>query len=286
MKAPVFDYVRVDSVDKAIDLLQAHGDDARILAGGQTMMATLNMRLSSPQLLVDISQIDQLRKISVNGSTLHIGAMVTHSEIERSDVIRQHAPLLSMAVPHIAHKAIRNRGTWGGSLAYADPAAEWPACAIALGATLVAQGPKGVRRISADQFFLDLYTTALAADELLIDVEIPIGSRQQVVAFQELARRHGDYAIAGIAACAQRDGEMLRQPRFVFFAVANTPFQATRAQAVVDGKVLTPGLVDEAISALRGELNPLSDLTNTSATKLHLSTVLLKRAIHTLSAGH
>ncbi|MBU3720936.1 MAG: xanthine dehydrogenase family protein subunit M [Burkholderiaceae bacterium] len=286
MKAPVFDYVRVDSVDKAIGLLQAHGDDARILAGGQTMMATLNMRLSSPQLLVDISQIDQLRKISVNGSTLHIGAMVTHSEIERSDVIRQHAPLLSMAVPHIAHKAIRNRGTWGGSLAYADPAAEWPACAIALGATLVAQGPKGVRRISADQFFLDLYTTALAADELLIDVEIPIGSRQQVVAFQELARRHGDYAIAGIAACAQRDGEMLRQPRFVFFAVANTPFQATRAQAVVDGKVLTPGLVDEAISALRGELNPLSDLTNTSATKLHLSTVLLKRAIHALSAGH
>ena len=127
MKAAAFDYVRVGSVDEAIALLQAHGDDAKILAGGQTVMATLNMRLSNPALLVDISPIPGLKRITVQGDTLHIGAMVTHSEIEASGVIREHAPLLSMAVPHIAHKAIRNMGTWGGSLAYADPAAEWPA---------------------------------------------------------------------------------------------------------------------------------------------------------------
>ncbi|MBU3725368.1 MAG: xanthine dehydrogenase family protein subunit M [Burkholderiaceae bacterium] len=286
MKAPAFDYVRVSSVNEAIALLQTHGDDAKILAGGQTVMATLNMRLSNPAVLVDISPIAALKRIAVQGNTLHVGALVTHSEIEASGVIREHAPLLSMAVPHIAHKAIRNMGTWGGSLAYADPAAEWPACAIALNATLVAQGPQGVRKIPANQFFLDLYTTALAADELLIDVEIPIRTPQQVVAFNELARRHGDYAIAGIAACAQREGEVLRDPRFVFFAVASTPFQATKAQAVVNGKVLTNSVVDEAVNALRGELEPLADLTSSSATKLHLSTVLLQRAIHALSAGH
>ena len=286
MKAPAFDYVRVDSVDEAIALLQTHGDDAKILAGGQTVMATLNMRLSNPALLVDISPIAGLKQIAVRGNTLHIGAMVTHSEIEASSVIREHAPLLSMAVPHIAHKAIRNMGTWGGSLAYADPAAEWPACAIALNATLVAQGPKGVRKIAANQFFLDLYTTALEPNELLVDVEIPIRGAQHVVAFNELARRHGDYAIAGIAASAQRDGEILRDARFVFFAVASTPFQAAKAQAAVNGRVLTNSVVEEAMSALRSELEPLADLTNSSATKLHLSTVLLKRAIHTLSAGH
>lgn len=286
MKAPAFDYVRVSSVNEAIALLQTHGDDAKILAGGQTVMATLNMRLSNPALLVDISPIAGLKRIAVEGATLHIGAMVTHSEIESSSVIREHAPLLSMAVTHIAHKAIRNMGTWGGSLAYADPAAEWPACAIALNATMVAQGPKGMRKIKADQFFLDLYTTALAPDELLIDVEIPLRTAQQVVAFNELARRHGDYAIAGIAACAQREGEILRDARFVFFAVASTPFQAKKAQASVNGKVLTNSVVEEAMGALRSELEPLADLTNSSATKLHLSTVLLKRAIHALSAGH
>ncbi len=286
MKAPAFDYVRVSSVNEAIALLQTHGDDAKILAGGQTVMATLNMRLSNPALLVDISPIAGLKRIAVQGNTLHIGAMVTHSEIESSSVIREHAPLLSMAVSHIAHKAIRNMGTWGGSLAYADPAAEWPACAIALNATMVAQGPQGVRKIKADQFFLDLYTTALAPDELLIDVEIPIRTAQQVVAFNELARRHGDYAIAGIAACAQHEGEILRDTRFVFFAVSSTPFQAKKAQATINGKVLTTGVVEEAMGALRSELEPLADLTNSSATKLHLSTVLLKRAIHALSAGH
>lgn len=286
MKAPAFDYVRVKSVEEAISLLQTHGDDAKILAGGQTVMATLNMRLSSPALLVDIRPIAALKRIAVEGNTLHIGAMVTHSEIEASGVIREHAPLLSMAVPHIAHKAIRNMGTWGGSLVYADPAAEWPACAIALNATLIVQGPKGTRKIAADRFFLDLYTTALAPDELLIDVEIPIRNKHQVVTFNELARRHGDYAIAGIAASAQREGEILREPRFVFFAVASTPFEAINAQAAVNGKVLTNTVIDEAITALRGELEPLADLTNSSATKLHLATVLLKRAIHSLSAGH
>ena len=286
MKAPAFDYVRVKSVEEAISLLQTHGDDAKILAGGQTVMATLNMRLSNPALLVDIRPIEALKRIAVEGNTLHIGAMVTHSEIEASAVIREHAPLLSMAVPYIAHKAIRNMGTWGGSLAYADPAAEWPACAIALNATLIAQGPKGTRKIPADQFFLDLYTTALAPDELLVDVEIPIRNKQQTVTFNELARRHGDYAIAGIAACAQRESEILRDPRFVFFAVASTPFSAIKSQVAVNGKVLTNTVIDESIAALRSELEPLADLTNSSATKLHLSTVLLKRAIHALSAGH
>jgi len=188
LKAPAFDYVRVDSVEAALSLLKTHGDDARILAGGQTMMAALNMRLSSPALLVDISAIDALRQIRLNDGVLRIGAMVTHSEIEASDLVRRQAPLLSMAVTHIAHKAIRNRGTWGGSLAYADPAAEWPACVIALNATLIAQGPGGLRKIPAQSFYLDLYTTALIPTRYwwMLKFLWAIGSR-----WLPLTRSHG-----------------------------------------------------------------------------------------------
>jgi carbon-monoxide dehydrogenase medium subunit len=282
LKAPAFDYVRVDSVEAALSLLKTHGDEARILAGGQTMMAALNMRLSSPALLVDISTIDALRQIRLKGDVLSIGAMVTHSEIEASEVVRRHAPLLGLAVTHIAHKAIRNRGTWGGSLAYADPAAEWPACVIALNATLIVQGPGGLRKIPAQRFYLDLYTTALNPDEILIDVEIPVGDRQQVVAFEEIARRHGDYAITGIAASAQRHGEALNNPRLVFFAVANTPFQAKKAEAALHGKAPTAAVIDAAVAALAAELAPIADLTSSSATKRHLAGVLLRRAIKAL----
>jgi aerobic carbon-monoxide dehydrogenase medium subunit len=284
LKAPAFDYVRVDSVEAALSLLKTHGDDARILAGGQTMMAALNMRLSSPALLVDISAIDALRQIRLSDGVLRIGAMVTHSEIEASDIVRRHAPLLSMAVTHIAHKAIRNRGTWGGSLAYADPAAEWPACVIALNATLIAQGPGGLRKIPAQSFYLDLYTTVLNPDEILVDVEIPVGDRQQVVAFDEIARRHGDYAITGIAASAQRNGEVLEHPRFVFFAVANTPFQAIKAEAACHGKAPAAVVIDAAVAALAVELEPIADLTSSSATKRHLAGVLLRRAIKTFAS--
>ena len=174
MKAAAFDYIKPTSLDQVLSLLQQHGDDARLLAGGQTLMATLNMRLSEPALVIDITGLAALRGISVQGSALRIGALVTHSEIEASPLVAQHAPMLTEAVPHIAHRAIRNSGTWGGSLAYADPAAEWPTCLLALGGTVIARGPKGERRIAADDFFQGLYSTALQPDEVLVAAEVPL----------------------------------------------------------------------------------------------------------------
>ena len=159
MKSPPFDYIKVGTVEEALELLARHGDDARILAGGQTLLATLNMRLSEPALLIDITGLSALRSIERRGDRLHIGALVTHSAIEASGEVAEHAPLLAQAAPHIAHRAIRNRGTWGGSIAYGDPAAEWPCCLAALDGSVTVQGPRGLRRIGHTVELLDTPAT-------------------------------------------------------------------------------------------------------------------------------
>ena len=193
MKSAAFDYVKPKALQEALSLLEQGGDDARLIAGGQTLLATLNMRLSEPSVLIDITDIAELKGISIVGDSLRIGALVTHTEIEDSELVAKHTPLLKAAAPHIAHRAIRNLGTWGGSLAYGDPAAEWPACSLTLRATMIIHGPAGERRISANDFFIDLYTTSLEPDEILVATEIPLASKEEVFYFHELARRHGDY---------------------------------------------------------------------------------------------
>lgn len=279
MKAPEFDYAKPATLAQVFALLQEYGDEARLLAGGQTLMATLNMRLSDPALLIDLTGIDALRGIRVQGDALRIGALATHSEIEASPLVAQHAPLLALAAPHIAHRAIRNVGTWGGSIAYADPAAEWPTCLLALGGTVIAQGPAGERRIAADDFFRDLYTTALQADEVLVACEIPLARPDGWCHFTELARRHGDYAIVGLAASARRSGATLTQPRLVLLGVGTTPLRARQTEALIDGRPLTPALIAQAVAALRAEIEPLPDLTNSPQTKRHLAGVLLQRLL-------
>ena len=171
MKAAAFSYTRPRHLSEVLSLLVKHGDEARLLAGGQTLLATLNMRLSEPSLLIDLSAVKELKGLSLQGNNLRIGALVTHTEIETSPLVAQHAPLLSTAAPHIAHRAIRNLGTFGGSIAYGDPAAEWPACLLALTGVVVVRGPKGERRIAADDFFTGLYTTELAPDEVIVACE-------------------------------------------------------------------------------------------------------------------
>lgn len=285
MKAAAFDYVKPTSIAQVLSLLQEYGDDARLLAGGQTLMATLNMRLSEPQIVVDITRIESLRGIRVEGATLRIGALVTHTEIENSDLIARHAPLLLSAVPHIAHRAIRNRGTWGGSIAYADPAAEWPTCLLALGGTVIAQGPQGERRIDADHFFTGLYTTALQPDEILTSCEIPLAQPDHWFGFSELARRHGDYAIVGMAATATRQGAALSNVRIVLLGVDSTPVRARATETWLDGRTLDTASVTLAVATLRGEIDPLPDLTNTPATKRHLAGVLLQRTLASVSAS-
>jgi len=277
MKAAAFDYVKPRSLDQVLSLLQEHGDDARLLAGGQTLMATLNMRLSEPRLVIDITGIEALRGISVQGQVLRIGALATHTEIEHSPLVAQHAPLLKAAAPHIAHRAIRNSGTWGGSIAYADPAAEWPTCLLALGGTVIAQGPNGERRIAADGFFQGLYATALEPDEVLVASEIPLAGSDHWFGFQELARRHGDYAIVGMAATASRQGGVLRKVRVVLLGVDATPLRASAAEAVLEGQAPDAARIAQAVQALRDSIDPLPDLTNTPETKRHLAGVLLQR---------
>lgn len=290
MKAPPFDYARPASLDAVFDLLAVHGDAARLLAGGQTLLATLNMRLSEPALLIDLGGLDALKGIAVHGPVLRIGALATHTEIEASEVVARHAPLFALAAPHIAHRAIRNRGTLGGSIAYADPAAEWPACLVAVGGAVVVRGRAGERRIAAADFFTDLFTTALGAGELIVACELPLHAPGSgVVWFDELARRQGDYASCGLALAAHRSGTRLHGVRLAFLGIGVTPVRAPRAEAAVDSRALDAASIDAAVATLKAELtaelNPLADLTNSSAMKRHLAGVLLRRALHHLLAA-
>ena len=283
MKSPDFDYVKVKSVTDALALLIEHGEDARILAGGQTLLATLNMRLSEPALLIDIAGIEALRCIEVRGDRLYIGALVTHAAIESSSLIAEHAPILTAAAPHIAHRAIRNSGTWGGSIAYGDPAAEWPCCLVALDGVVVVQGPKGQRRIAADKFFQYLYTTDLQPDEMIIGADVSLATAADWFGFDELARRHGDYAVAGLAVAARFDGTTARDIRLSFLGIGNTPIRASQTEALLAGKTLDVTTIEIAIASLKAELDPSADLTHESATKRHLATVLARRL---LGAAH
>ena len=284
MKAAAFDYVKPKALSDALSLLEEGGDDARLIAGGQTLLATLNMRLSEPSILIDITDVAELKGISVVGDKLRIGALVTHTEIEDSDLVAKHAPLLKAAAPHIAHRTIRNLGTWGGSLAYGDPAAEWPACSLTLQATMVIHGPSGERKISAKDFFIDLYTTSLEPDEILVATEIPLATANQVFYFHELARRHGDYAVAGLAAVAEKQGSVLNNCVFTFFSVSSTPVMAVAAQDLVNGQVMNDQVIAKAVEAAREEIDAIADITNSAAAKTHLIGVLLERGLKHLVA--
>ena len=188
--------------------------------------------------------------------------------------------------PHIAHRAIRNLGTFGGSIAYADPAAEWPTCLIALKGTIVVRGPAGERRIDADQFFTDLYTTALAPGEIIVACDIPVRRSASIAVFDELARRHGDYAICGLAITGMYENKQLSDARVVYLGIGTTPIRAHQSEALLQSKVLSADLIDKVVQTLKSELNPLSDLTNSSATKKHLATVLAKRLLTSLLTNH
>jgi carbon-monoxide dehydrogenase medium subunit len=199
VKAPRFNYVRAESVEHVLGLLAEHGEEARILAGGQSLMPTLNMRLSQPKLLIDINRLAALEGISLRGDNVRIGALARHVAVANSPIVAEHLPLIAEAMPHVAHVAVRNRGTFGGSIALADPAAELPACALALGATFVVKSAKGRREIAAADYFRGLYETARRPDELFVEALVPVKRPGHVPVFMELARRHGDFALAGVA---------------------------------------------------------------------------------------
>jgi carbon-monoxide dehydrogenase medium subunit len=272
VKPAPFAYARARSVDHAIELLSRPDGEARLLAGGQSLMATLNMRLSAPKLLIDLNGIGELGGIAVKNGMVEIGALTRHVHAERSSEIAKHAPLIALAMPHIGHAAIRNRGTIGGSIAFADPAAELPACLVALGGEVEIAGPKGRRAVKADDFFMGLFETALDPGDVLTAIRVPAATPETRVGFAEFARRHGDYAMVGLAATAQTDGKGLGDVRLAYFGVGNTPVRARKAETQ-----LTEGNIDDAVKALASDLDPSGDVQATGATKQHLAGVLLRR---------
>jgi aerobic carbon-monoxide dehydrogenase medium subunit len=281
MKAADFAYARATSVDDAVALLAAHGGRAKLLSGGQSLLPAMNLRLISPELVIDIGGIAELRGIAVKGDTVRIGALARHVDLQRSPEIAAHAPLLKEAVTHVAHPAIRNRGTIGGSLAHADPASELPACMLALDASFVVRSKTGERRIAAGDFFQGIFQTALSAEELLVAIELPMPPKNSVHFFHEFARRNGDYAIAGLAAQAKIDGGTFTHLRLAYFAVGDRPVLAGAAKVLV-GKVITVALLSEASEALGDELDPEDDQQASGGMRRHLAKVLLMRCVATL----
>jgi carbon-monoxide dehydrogenase medium subunit len=270
VKPAPFAYTKAKTLKEAVMLLARHKDEARLLAGGQSLIATLNMRLSAPELLIDINGIKNLNGIARKGKYVEIGALARHTQVERSDVIAKHAPLIALAMPHIGHPAIRNRGTFGGSIAFADPAAELPACLLALGGEIDIAGPRGKRKVKADAFFRGLYETALRPHEMITAIRVPAADKTTRVGFAELTRRLGDYAIVGLAASARRNGNGLADVRLAYFGVGDTPIRAKKAEAALAG-----GDIEAAVKAL--DLDPHDDVQATAKTKRHLAGVLLRR---------
>ena len=269
MKAPNFKYARAATVDEACALLAQHGDNARILAGGQSLMPTLNMRLSSPELLIDINRIEALRGVAVDNDMIRIGALVRHAELAESVIIKRHLPLLAEAIGHVAHPAVRNRGTFGGSIALADPAAELPACAVALNASFVLMSRRGPRIVAAEHFFKGLYETERRHDEILTEARIPAQRPGTKYGFAELARRHGDFAIVGLACTAAAT------LRLVFFGCEDRP-RLAREAAKASG-------IPAVQAALVKDLKPMANLQGSAATKLHLARVLAGRVLGALA---
>jgi carbon-monoxide dehydrogenase medium subunit len=284
LKAPPFAYARARSLAEVFELLARHGDGAKLLAGGQSLIATLNMRLSAPELLIDITRLTELSGIQARDGMVRIGALTTHAEIERSAEIRKHLPLLAQAAPHIAHAAIRNVGTFGGSIALADPSAEWPACCVALDAQFVIAGKAGTRRVAAREFFKGLYATALRPDEVLTQIEIAVPGLEYRSAFVELAQRRGDYAIVGVAAVAKCARGVLSDLRLAFLGVGQVPVLARGAMAMMDGKRASADAIAAATKALAKDLDPGPDLYSSAATKMQLARVLTGRALAALAA--
>jgi carbon-monoxide dehydrogenase medium subunit len=269
VKPAAFAYAKARSLPDAIALL-GEAPDARILAGGQSLMATLNMRLDTPRLLVDINGLGELGMVLRTDGFIEIGALVRQRDAEHHADIARYAPLITAALPHIAHPAIRNRGTIGGSIAFADPAAELPACIVALAAEIEIGGGHGTRMVKADDFFKGLFDTELGEAEVLTKIRVPVPPPHRRFGFAELARRHGDYALVGLAATALAEGKTLGDIRLVYFGVGVTPVRACNAEQALAG-----GSIEDAITALTNDIDPKSDVHASAAARMHLAGILL-----------
>ena len=283
MKPYDFNYIRATSITHALELLEESNGGAKILAGGQSLITTLNMRLSAPELLIDVNDLEDMQGISMVGDRLRIGALTRHVEIQQSEAVVEHVPLLKLAIDHVAHAAIRNRGTHGGSIAFADPAAEIPACTVALDASFTIRNLKGERQVSAREFFHDLYETELQEDDILVAIDYPLNSSGSVAAFREFTRRKGDFATAGLAVNATYINSQIKKLALVFFGVANTPVLARDTASQLLDQNITPALIQQAQDSLEKELEVIGDMYAGADMKLHLAKHFLKEAIEEIA---
>ncbi|HRW49715.1 MAG TPA: xanthine dehydrogenase family protein subunit M [Caldilinea sp.] len=282
MKPAPFAYFAPHNLDEALDLLAQHGYDGKVLAGGQSLIPTMNFRLAQPAALVDINRVAELAFLDEHaGGGLRIGALTRQRTLERSAAVASRAPLLHATMPYIAHVQIRNRGTLGGSLAHADPAAELPAVMVALGARFRLQSRRGTRWVAAADFYIGLFTTALQEDELIAEIEIPAMPARAGWSIQEIARRHGDYAIVGVAAVVELDpAGLCRAARLIYFSVGEGPTAAPSAAAVLLGQPADDGVIAAAArAAAQQDIDPLGDIHATPAYRRHLVEVLGRRAL-------
>lgn len=281
MKPALFEYVRPASVTEAIDALSEGGYGAKLLAGGQSLIPAMNFRLAQPELLIDLGNLDELRGIrECEHGGLMIGAMTTHSEVECSELVARHTPLLAEVMPWIAHAQIRNRGTLGGSLAHADPAAELPSVMQVLSAVLHARGPDGERTIPVDDFYVGLFTTDLEPDELLTAIEIPPVAAGSRCAFEEVARRHGDFALVGVAVIIEPDEDgAIAGARISLLSVGDGPVLAERAMEGLVGRKLSDEAIHAAALEAAEDLDPPDDIHASPEFRRHLAEVLTARAL-------
>ena len=282
MKARNFRYVRPASLQEAYRMLAEAGGEAVPIAGGQSLLAGLNMRLSSPKVLVDIGNLAELTGQSYADGMVRLGALTRHRDVLSSAIVRAHLPLLAEAAPHIGHIAIRNRGTIGGSLAYADPAAELPACAVALGATLVLGSAKGERQVKAEDFFKGLFETDLRAGELIVEVKFPEVPTGTSTGFAELSRRHGDFALVGVAALAILRAGDIESARIVYFGCVDRARVAVSVSAALSGVAVPLEDASPYAAAIRNDVKPDDTPGLRADTKLHMATVLTRRVLNSM----
>ncbi len=282
MKPPAFKYYAPTTVEEALALLAEHGYDAKPLAGGQSLIPTMNFRLAAPAVLVDLNRISDLSYIrAADDGGVRVGAMARHAQVERDPIIAERAPLVHETMPNIAHPQIRNRGTFGGSLAHADPAAELPAVTVAMGARFRLQSQRGERWVDARDFFVGLFATVLEPDELLVEVALPPLPARTGWAFDEVARRHGDFALVGAAGLVTLDDRgRCADVRLVFMGVGEGPVDAQQAAAVLKGQEPTPEAIRAAAeTAGQSDVDPISDVHATAEFRRHLAKVLAKRVL-------
>ena len=280
MKPPPFDYMDPRSLDEAVGLLAEHGDDGKILAGGQSLVPLLNFRLAQPSVIVDVNRVVELSYLRRSNGRLRIGAMCRQTRLEQSPVTREGWGLLGDALALVAHPQIRNRGTVGGSAAHADPAAELPVAFSALEASFTARSSRGERVLDADEFFVTHLTTALEPDELLVEVEVPPVAEGTGHAFTEYSRRHGDFALGGAAVLYTKNGDgTCTDARIAMLGAADTPLRAREAEAALRGQKLDDDVAAEAAKLAARDIEPTGDIHGSSAYRKRLIEAMVRRAL-------